>query len=70
MTFLQLRAVEDIRRGDEVTTRYGGLNIGQVDNNDNNNDNNNDDNNKNTNNNNNRLNIEQVNKKLLALPAG
>ena len=30
MTILQLRAVEDIRKGDEVTTRYGGLNIGQV----------------------------------------
>jgi len=26
---LQLRAVEDIRIGEEVTTRYGGLNIGQ-----------------------------------------
>jgi len=26
---LQVRAVEDIRIGDEVTTRYGGLNIGQ-----------------------------------------
>ena len=30
MMILQVRAVEDIRIGDEVTTRYGGLNIGQV----------------------------------------
>ena len=26
----QVRALEDIRMGEEVTTRYGGLNIGQV----------------------------------------
>ena len=66
MTILQLRAVEDIRIGEEVTTRYGGLNIGQVDNNDNDNDdenNDNDDNNNNDNNdnNNNRLNFGQDN---------